>query len=206
MSDQLKHYNGALRLLGEGRLVSLSEDRGPRHDLDAVWDDGFIDYVLAQGSWNFGIRSSNIGYEPSLEPSFGLSNVFEKPSDLVLLTAISGDGHFTSPLMSYRDEAGHWYADVQAIYVSYVSNHVDFGGTPATWPQTFSRYVDAELALAVCEVVTQSTATYERVERERNRRLSRAKAKDAMAEAPKFLAHGSWVSARTGGFSASRNR
>ena len=201
MSDKLKHYNGALRLLGEGRLASLSEDRGPRYELDGVWDDGFIDYILAQGSWNFGIRTSKFSYEPSLTPSFGLSYVFEQPSDLIFLTAISSDGHFTAPLASYRDEAGYWYANTQDIYASYVSNDTEYGGTPENWPETFSRYVDAELALAVCDVVTQSTATYDRVNRERDRRLSKARSKDAMAEAPKFLAQGSWVRSRSGGAS-----
>ncbi|MBL4893266.1 MAG: hypothetical protein JKY59_00105, partial [Emcibacter sp.] len=117
---------------------------------------------------------------------------------IMRLEAISGNERLGDPLTDYRTEAGYWYADIPDIYVSYVSNGVDYGGTTTNWPKTFDRYVDAELALAICRATSQSSTLYGEVAQIRGKALSDAKALDGMAEAPKFFPQGRFVGARRG--------
>ncbi len=46
VTTKLQIFNGALRMCGERKLASLSEDRQPRRLLDDEWADGAVDYCL----------------------------------------------------------------------------------------------------------------------------------------------------------------
>lgn len=198
MSTQLQHYNAALLILGEIKILNLSEDRNAKNVLDDIWNNNLIDKVLVQGSWNFAIDTSMFSYETGLEPQFGHRYVFEKPTDFVKTAAISGNSALSPPLMSYRDEAGFWYADTPSIYVSYVSNHADFGGTPENWPEPFNEYVDAYLAFKSCMAITSSKSKTLDAKKLAKEMLMDARGKDAISEAPKFFPQGTFVSSRRG--------
>ena len=57
MTDKLSIYNGALSILGERRLASLTENREPRYKLDDVWDNNFVRRLLQMGQWQFAQRT-----------------------------------------------------------------------------------------------------------------------------------------------------
>jgi hypothetical protein len=196
---RLGFYNEALRLLGERPLASLAENREPRRILDSVWDAGAIDYCLEQGQWQFAMRTINITYSPSVEPPFGYRYAFNKPDDLVRVTSVCTDEFFTTPNLRYTDEAGFWFADDEALYVKYVSNHVNYGYDLSLWPQTFLKYVAAYFASEACVALNKSESTEQRIRSILKERHKDAMAKDAMAEPTKMLPTGSWVRARQGG-------
>ena len=52
---KLDIYNDALIVLGSRRLLTLSEDRKPRHVLDDVWgtDNKIVIRALERADWNF---------------------------------------------------------------------------------------------------------------------------------------------------------
>ena len=81
MTSKLTLFNGALRLLGERRLASLTEDRPARRYLDDAWDDGLVDDALEQGFWNFATRTVQMTASTSVEPEFGYRYAFQKPDD-----------------------------------------------------------------------------------------------------------------------------
>lgn len=198
MATQLEHYNAALEILGETPLASLTEARKPRYDLDRVWDRGFVKLVLSKGSWNFAIRTSRLSFDSGLEPAFGYSYIFTKPSDMVRLTAISGNERLGEPLLDYRPEGGYIYADIPDIYVSYVSDEADYGGTITNWPETLDEYANHLLAHAACRSISQSSTLKKDIKMDMRLALSDAKALDGMAEAPKFFPQGRFVGARRG--------
>ena len=49
----------------------------------------------------------------------------------------------------FKDEAGFWYADLDTIYVRFVSNDATYGGDLANWPQSFINMVEGYLALKI---------------------------------------------------------
>jgi hypothetical protein len=195
-TSKLSLYNGALRLLGERRLSSLTEDRPARHYLDAAYDDGLIDYLLEQGQWNFATRSVELTNDSSITPEFGYQYGFAKPADYVRLAALCLDEYFKSPLNEYSDEQGYWFCDYDTLYIKYISNDVDYGLDLSLWPQTFVRYAQAELADRVKEEVTGNDGKYERIKKALKDARVDARSKDVMNRPVRFQPAGTFVKAR----------
>ena len=197
---KLAIYNEALsEFLGERVLSSLTEDRKPRRVLDKIWDRGVMDYCLESGNWNFAMLTVMGTYDPTLEPDFGFTYVFGKPSDWLRTCAISQDENFTAPLERFVDEAGYWYCDLQNIYVKYVSKDDSYGYDLSRWTQKFRTYVAAYIALKACKPITGDKTDVEQLEKQVKKALYSAKAHDALGEAAVRPPQGSWTRARLGG-------
>lgn len=199
MTTRLGLYNSALREVGERKLASLSENRAPRRALDSVWDDNLIRYCLEQGLWNFAMRTIELEYSPSVEPSFGYQRAFDKPEDFVRTAGLCTDEYFKNPLLQYSDEAGFWFTDLATIYVRYVSDDNAYGNDLSLWPESFTKFVYTYMAAQIVEPLTQNASKAAALEKKAARLLVDAKAKDAMAEPTAFLPTGSWVMSRRGG-------
>lgn len=198
MPTQLAIYNGALRLCRDRRLSSLTESREPRRLLDDAWSDGrtegSVNRCLELGQWAFATRTIELYASPSVEPAFGYRYAFDQPEDMVDICGMFTDEYTTRPLLRYHDESKFWYADIDPIYVSYVSNHTSYGADLSRWPQTFADLVEADLARQICGSITGADSA--KVEREYDRRLTLAKSGDAMRKPTKFMPPGSWNLAR----------
>ncbi len=201
-ATKLGLYNGALRILKERKLASLSENREPRRLLDDAYGDGstygVVRYCLEMGQWTFAMRTVRIDYSPSIEPDFGYRYAFDHPADFVRVAAVCQDEFFNTPLLEYADERHYWYASLQAIFVKYVSNHSSYGADLSLWPESFSKIVEARLAFEIAGSLTQgddkvrlASAFWKEAKRD-------AKSIDAMNKPTAFPPVGSWVSSRHG--------
>lgn len=196
--SQLTLYNRALRILGEAQLSSLTENRPVRNVLDGAWADNFVKSALEQGLWNFAIRTRMATYDPAVEPDFGYKRAFEKPSDWVRTAALCSDEYLREPVLAYSDEAGYWFTDLDTIYVSYVSDDVEFGLNYALWPETFTEFAAYHLAMKAAPTVVRGERRLMMLEKKhRDARLT-ARSSDAMASPPQMPATGSFVRARRG--------
>lgn len=198
MATKLGLYNGALLEIGERRLASLSENRAPRYALDETWD-GTLRLVLEEGLWNFAMRSQEIAYSTSVTPDFGYTYAFAQPSDMVRLAALCSDATMRLTIDQYVDEAGYWWANVDTIYASFVSDDTGYGADLSRWPATFEKYVTLELASAVCVRITGSEAKLDRIEKMKKRALMNARSKDAMSSANRRVQKSNWLEARLQG-------
>jgi hypothetical protein len=195
MATKLGVYNDALELIGERSLSSVSENREPRRVLDGRYDSA-LNYCLEAGYWNFAMRSVEFTADTVVEPPFGFTYAFEKPSDWIRTAALSDSETFMTPLRHYVDEGDYWFADITPIYVRYVSNGATYGLDLTRWPETFTRYVVAHLAAEICERLTQNSSKLEELRRLEKRRLADAKAKDAINDPVGRVPTGSWVLSR----------
>lgn len=195
-TSKLTLYNGALRLLGERRLASLTEDRPARRYLDDAWDDGVIDDCLEQGFWSFATRSVELQADTAWTSTFGYSYRFQHPDDYVHLKAICTDEYYSSTLADYSDEAGFWFADYDVLYIQYISNDSSYGGDYSLWPESFSTFVKAKLADEVKELITGNDGKYERIKKALKDAKLDARNKDVMGKPRKRQQNGTWVSAR----------
>jgi hypothetical protein len=203
---QLQLYNGALRLLGERSIASLSEAREPRRVLDGIWSEGARDFCLSQGQWNFATRTMKLDYDPDITPAFGLRYAFGKPTDWVRTTAFCWDEYFQQPNLNYVDEGGFWFADCPEIYVKYISSDEAFGYDLSLWPANFSRFVQAYMAFEAAPRVASSAALQEEIRRTMAKRKTEALSTDAMDEPTRFPARSSWTIARGQGRRAETSR
>jgi hypothetical protein len=196
MTTQLDIYNGALLHCGERFLASLTEQREPRRLLDRVWASNGVKTCLEQGQWNFAMRTVQIDYDPSIEPSFGYNRAFSKPSDWVVTSSLCSDEFFRDPLLRYTDEAGYWYSDLDTLYVRFVSSDVNYGLNINQWPDSFREFVEAHFASKIILKLSNSEDELKRVEGLRAKFLKTAKSKAAMAEPTSFPARGNWSRSR----------
>jgi hypothetical protein len=195
---KLSLYNGALRLLGERKLASLTEAREPRRILDSIWDGGAVNFCLEQGQWNFAIRTYELDYNSAIAPTFGYIRGFTVPSDSIRTVGVCSDPYFRVPLLQYTEEAGIIYCDLDKIYLRFVSNDTSYGNDYSLWPETFKRYVESYMALEACESITGSAGKYDKLFSITRKRLTDAKAKDAMKDPTAFPPMGTWAKSRIG--------
>lgn len=200
MATKLGIYKGALRILGE-RSVTLTEARPSRYALDEIWDDGFRDLVLSAGFWNFAMRTVEIQYTGDVEPDFGYSRAFDKPTDWIRTAAVSADEYFNTPLNQYADEQDYWFADHDTLYFKFVSSHADYGYDLSRWPANFTRFAQHLMAAEGAERITQNRVKKADVMKLADDWLSKAMATDAQNQPVSFPPTGSWVNARRGGSS-----
>lgn len=202
-TDQLGIYNGALQLCGERKLANLTENREPRYLLDDVWSQGGVRYCLEQGQWNFAMRSSKLDYSDDFDPPFGFRRPFQKADDWVMTCAVCSDEYYRTPLLRYTDEAGFIYADLDTIYVRYVSNSSQYGMNFASWPESFAEYVKAYFASKIIRNLTSDETKIDAVCNPKKGELvirrRTAKNKDAQFEGTQFAAQGTWTRSRMGG-------
>ena len=204
MATQLSVYNDALFIVGERRLAALTDPGEPRRVLDDLWVNA-PKYCLEQGHWKFAQRTVKIDYSVTEIPTFGHRRAFAKPADYVRLSALCADEYLNEPLEAYADRGLFWYADLDTIYVSYVSNGATYGGELARWPESFTLYVAHYLAYRAS---TRIAGTVDRrvLAAETQQAKLNALAKDAMLGPTQFLPSGSWAQARAGGGNGRHSR
>ena len=198
MTTKLIVFNGALRMCGERKLASLTENREPRRLLDDEWADGAVDYCLGLGQWKFARRTVEIASSVSVAPGFGYTKAFDIPSDLIRTVALCSDEYLKVPLLDYTQEQAYWFADVDPLYVTYISNDSNYGGNLSLWPQEFVLTVQSYLATKIVEKLTQDNEKHKKVLQLHKMYKADAKSGDAMEGPTAFPPPGSWVSARVG--------
>jgi len=203
--DKLKLYNGALRICGERRLGSLTENRESRRLLDDIWDDNAVKACLEQGQWVFATRAVQLDYSPSVEPPFGYQYAFDLPTDFIRTVSLCSDPYFNSPLLQYSQEAGFIFCDLQTIYFKYVSDDNAYGLDMSMWPETFVKFVQSYLAVELAPRL-KNGADQDKLEKQYKMARTESLAQDAMESPTRFLPAGSWVQARMRGSWTDRNR
>lgn len=199
MTSQLRLYNAALNLCGETTLADLAEARSARYILDEIWANGAVLACLEQGQWNFGIRASQLDYDPSIDPQFangGYQYAFIVPDDWVRWTNICLDPYYLTALEQYQTDNNHLVCDWQTLYVRYVSSDADYGMDMSLWPQTFCRFVESYLAFHASVQMNQSDAKQVKLEAWMKKKLVDAGAKDAQQEPEKERPPGKWAMSR----------
>lgn len=201
-TDRLKIYNGALLICGVRSIASLTVDEEARYLLDDVWNDGGVDHCLSEGQWRFAIRTQQIDYDASIQPDFGLRHGFPKSTDWLLTSAVCSDEYFRTPLLNYTDESGVLYADLDSIYVKFVSNDADYGGNLSLWPPAFTYYVKCYFASRIILQVSADESRHNDLlgagahRGALDKALLDARNRDAISEPTRFAAMNWWNRAR----------
>ena len=199
MTDRLSLYNDALLHCGERSLSSVSEARESRYLLDQVWNGNAVIRCLEDGQWHFAMRTVMLDYDPSIQPDFGYTRAFTKPEDWVITSAVGEEEYFRVPCTRSVDEKGYWYADLDVLYVRYVSKDVQYGMDLNKWPQSFADFVGVHFASRIITKLSNSEKEWDKIFKLREKYKKEAKGRAAMAEPTSFPARGTWSRARTKG-------
>lgn len=195
MADKLRIYKGALRLLGPHELATLADDRPERYQLDDAWDDA-VEHLLNQGLWNFAIRAVQLSADDDVAPLFGWDYGFSQPDDYIRTVGISDEPTFRNGFENYEIEAGKWFANIDTLYLRYVSNDAQYGLNIGSWTQAFAKCLEAYLAFETGLPVSGDRGNRNDLFSLYEKRLTRAKTLDAFDESVKYSPQGRFVRAR----------
>lgn len=203
MTDQLSLYNGALLLLSQPKLSAVDEATERRRILDHWYEDkNARKACLEMGMWNFATDTVQIEFNSSISPTFGLRRAFTKPTNWVHTVEASADEYFTAPLtdMEFKDEQGYFFAEIDTIYLRFVSDSATFGLDFSLWPESFTNMVEGYLAWKGAPRINPKKEDDAKEFFLDERRAARSK--DALQEGIKFQPETGWQRARrsrTGG-------
>lgn len=190
--EKIDLYNAALLHCGERFVGSLAENREPRRLLDHVYATNGVRSCLEAAQWAFATRTVQIDYDPGVQPPFGYNRAFQKPSDWVLTCAVCEDEFFRAPSLRYVEEAGYWFADLDTLYVRYVSNDANYGMNMGAWPDSFFDFVAVHFASRIILKLSNNAEEEKKLLDRREKYLVNAKNRTAMAEPTTFPARGQW--------------
>ena len=196
---QLTLYNGALFLLEQPELADVDENKEARHVLDHFYEDkDAIEDCLEMGNWNFATRTAKLTFNSDVEPDFGLQRAFTKPTDWVKTVEVSADEYFTSPMTDseWKDEQSYFFAEVDEIYIRYVSDDSSYGKDFSLWPKSFESLVEHFLAHKISPRVNSKMS--KDIEKKFKDAAKNARSKDALQEGVKFPPQTGWQGARRG--------
>ena len=204
-ATKLGVYNDALGIIGERSLATVTDNVEPRRALDAAWDKGAVDqggiiYCLEQGYWNFATRSQALNYSPSVEPPFWYIRAFDKPTDWVRTVSVASDPYYRYPMVHYADESDFWFADLDVIYVKYISNDTEYGLDMSIWPMSFVAFVALYLADTICERLSQNATKNQEIHKQWKEARICANGIDGTNKPTQMIPMGSWAGARFGGW------
>ncbi len=189
-------YNRALLILGQDHINSNTDDSIRKVKLDVALSSDLVESLLEDTGWHWAVTSAKVQENPSLEPEWGLQNVFDKPDDMQRLDGVFVDEYMQVPLKLYKDEGPYIFSNETEMYLQFVSRA--FLSDPAAWPVHFRRLVAAGLArdvsrLAVFGKNAQEIYDINQIFKEAE---SESKNIDAMQSPPRIISDGSWTRSR----------
>lgn len=151
-TDKLGVYNLALTLLGDHRLVGLSDDVEARYALDSSWDRA-VAFVFQAAYWRFALKTATLTHNGALTALPGYSSAFASPATYFRPHALFVLSGARECPIDVRQQGTQFHANVTPIYLRYVDNALI--ATEASWPETFAKAVAAYLAFDVSSRVSQ---------------------------------------------------
>ena len=145
------------------------------------------------------ITSGTVLVSLGIQQRAGYTYNFTIPADFEKTVSLCSDPIQTAPLLQYTMEAGHWYANISPIYVTYISHDTAYGGNMVAWQTDFCRYVECYLATRIVKKLTQNTEEWKRLFTLLARLEKEARSADAEEFPTRFLPPGSFVQARAVG-------
>lgn len=192
---KLQLYNQALRMVGEG-TIALTDERPERYALDKIWDEDPVKQTLEAAYWEFATRTLEWNYTSSIEPQFGYSRAFSRPTDFVRTVSLCSDEFYKAPLTEYHIEAGYWFCDLETIYLRYISDDVAYGRDYSLWTELFRNCVSTKMAKELAITLTKSKSIKDDIDDDYKKYMKDAKSLDAQEKPTQYLRPGSWTRSR----------
>ena len=169
-TTQLSLYNGALLLLGQRRLSSLTEDRESRHRLDGAYTRDAIRYCLELVKPNWASKTLTLS-TPATATTFDHSHSL--PDEYVTMVGAFSDAKLDQEITRYIIEGRELLADYSTVYLRYTSDAYEL----SDWDASFARVMEAYLAV---ETATRlSSDEYEKLQAKFMERVQSAQALEA---------------------------
>ena len=187
-------FNDALLILGLDDIITIDDDSNRRYKLSQALSSGIVGDLMEDLSWQFGMKTIKMAFNPSYESEWGFTRIFDKPDDLHRIDGIYSDEYQNSPIKNYMDEDGKLFCDYDEIFFVYITK--TFLTSPAEWPTFFRRLVAARMAKDAGPSLRNEGANFDNAKLVYEERKSSAFSNDAMSSPPRRIQTGNWIRSR----------
>ena len=208
MADKLTIWNKALRLIGEGRLATVTAPVDPADDIEsrAVLDDAWPTIALdglARGDWNFAMKTVELTASTTTTVIPGYDFAFDHPTDWIRTIAFNFVADFTNVFffdteLDVVEEQGSWFTNSENFFVRYITSDLAGDARLTEYPPTYVEFISALLARDICERLTQGTSKIEYLDGLIDVRLRKAKSNDARNLKSNPVRPGKWIQGLSG--------
>lgn len=148
------------------------------------------DTLLRGHNWNFAVKRAKLA-QLTTDPAFEFEHAYALPDDWMrTIKAFDNDAGVGS--MEYREEDGKILASREEVWLLYVYEVTD----PNKMTPDFREALAYAMAVEAAIDIVGSRSLSETMERRAEAALLKAKSTDGMADGPKRLPRGSWVTDR----------
>lgn len=210
MTTKLQLWNKALLHLGEGRLLTLTDDVEARYVFDEYSSDVLLD-GLSRGDWNFATKTTILVQSTTTTVIAGYTFAYDHPTDWVRTIAMSILADFEVDLLygfgslDVYDERGSWFTNSESLFTRYISNDFVSDASVLLYPPSYVEFVAALLAYRTVERLTQGRTSKEDLSKLLKKKLLKAKSNDARNMKEAIIRPGLWSRSLRGGVSRRRN-
>lgn len=189
MASKVEICNRSLQLLGAKSIVSLTENSPNARQCVLAYDPVRLAF-LRNHTWSCATTRTSIAAD-SAAPAFGRQRSFTLPADFIRLLPKYPEDNTNSE--DWQIEGKKIYTDDTApLYIRYIYDLKD----PNTMDPLFREALSHELALNICEQVTNSSTKKADIERGLSRVLADARRVNAMERVSLEPPEDVWVTAR----------
>lgn len=182
-------WNRALQLLGAARVQSTSDTTKNAISCNTCYEP-IRDRLYESHVWRFSIQIATIAADDPV-PDWGKANSFTLPSDFIMLAPDYEEDNALTKDWEVQD--GKIFTDNDApLYVRYVSKVTD----PSKMSPLFREYLSHEMAVAMCEELTQSNTKKQLLMNETERVGGLARRANARLTRAQQPPESPWITAR----------
>lgn len=198
MYSEVSIVNVGLTLIGEPRIVSLSDDTKQAREANAIWEHT-RDALLAAHNWNFARTRVQLPADVDA-PLFDYAKRYTLPVDCLRVVRV-GDHYVGADLTDYRGYAVEEYAienggiltNMSApLNVIYIKKTLDY----RAYAPVFAMALGAKMGENLCEPLNQSAAKKDRAIVAFRDAMKEAIRSNAIELPPTKLADDEWVLSR----------
>lgn len=145
-------WNRALQLLGASSVQNITDTTKNAQECAKCYDP-IRQSVLSAHPWRFALSISDALPADDPVPAWGRANSFTLPDDFLNLAPDYPEDNTLE--IDFEIQEGRIYTDNDApLYIRYIADVTD----PARMPGYFRELLAHEMALAMCEAITQSNS------------------------------------------------
>lgn len=186
--SEIDIINRALIKIGDQRITSRTDNNNRARIMDGLYED-IRDEMLRECPWNFATERDTLAADPTA-PVYGWATAFAVPADLLYMVS-------TENKTAYRLEGNQILSNQEnSLKITYVKRVID----PTEFDTGFTEAFAAKLAYEGAPNIAADSRLEEKLFRDYNLALIRAKKTDGQEDDPRKWPTDDWELARSGGF------
>jgi hypothetical protein len=189
MASETSICNRTLQKLGAKRINSLTEDSPNARSCNTAYE-ARRDALLRKHRWRFSIKRAQLAASTT-EPDFGPAAIYPLPADYLLLIDPDPESNFND--RDWQLESDGIHSDASApLEIRYVAKITD----PNAMDPLFREALSADMAVELCEEITQSNTKKASLVEDLKDALAAAKRANAFESIAQDSPEDTWISVR----------